>query len=88
MFLDGNGVKFYVGHMQLQTWRKRKKWSLRQMAAELSNIVRRDEKCSASVVLRWERGDSAPSLPYVAAIMEVTQGEVTVADLVRTSERG
>ena len=74
--------------MQLKTWRTRQKWSLRKMAAELSAVVKRDEQCAASVVLRWERGESSPSLPYVAAILKVTNEEVTVADLVRAAERG
>lgn len=73
--------------MQLKTWREKKGWSLRKMAAELSAVVKRDEKCAPSVVLRWERGDSSPSLSYVAAILKVTGEEVTLADLVRTAER-
>lgn len=49
-------------------------------------MVKRDEPCAASTVLGWERGDNAPSLSYAAAILKVTGGEVTLAELVRTSE--
>jgi transcriptional regulator with XRE-family HTH domain len=72
--------------MQLSTWRKRKGWSLRKMAKELTAAVRRDEPCAASTVLCWERGDTAPSLSYAAAILKVTGGEVMLADLVRAAE--
>ena len=74
--------------MQLSTWRKRQKWSLRKMAAELSAVVQRDERCSPSMVLRWERGDVAPPLSYAAAILKITEERVTLADLIRTAERG
>ena len=68
--------------MNLQAWRIKKKWSLRKMAAELSAVVGREEPCAASTILGWETGRFYPSLPYAAAIIQVTRGAVKLADLI------
>jgi len=56
------------------------------MAAEVTSAAGREEPCAASTVLGWERGESAPSLVYAVAILKVTDGDVTLVDLIRTSE--
>lgn len=55
------------------------------MASELTKEAGIAGPCAASTVLGWETGGSAPSLLYVAAIIKVTGGVVTLDDLVITA---
>lgn len=66
--------------MTLIEWRQRKGLNQTQVAVLLG--------VDPAMVSRWERGERAPSLQHAKTIMEVTRDEVTLADLVRTAERG
>lgn len=66
--------------MTLKEWRRGIGITQRK-AADLFGI-------DQAALCRWEKGDTAPSLPFAMKILDVTKGAVTLADLVRTSERG
>lgn len=66
--------------MTLREWRQ--KQGLTQVAlAEKLNTDR-------AMVAKWELGTHAPTMQSAIKILEITSGEVTLEDLVRTSERG
>lgn len=72
--------------MQLRTWREREGLTLQQLADWVSFVVKGGTPCTRGAVQRWEKGITVPSLAYAMAILEVTDGAVTLADLVRASE--
>lgn len=68
----------------LTQFRKRRKWSLRKMAAAVSAVIVEndsDEAVSASTVLRWESGKSEPSLFMALAIRKVCGRSVPLPSL-------
>jgi transcriptional regulator with XRE-family HTH domain len=58
----------------LLKWRKDKGWSQEEFARRLD--------VEPSMISKWERGTVMPSLPHAKKILEVTNGEVTLDDLV------
>lgn len=66
--------------MTLSQWRK----SLKKTQAEVASMLDTDQ----GTYSHWERGARAPALDAVKKIVDVSKGAVTLADLVRTSERG
>lgn len=66
--------------MTLLEWRKQQKMTQEGLAKLL--------KTDRALVCKWERGEHSPTAKTIMKIMEVTKGAVTLADIVRTSERG
>jgi transcriptional regulator with XRE-family HTH domain len=80
MRLDFRHVKPHSVFMTLSQWRK----SLKKTQAEVASMLDTDQ----GTYSHWERGARSPALDAVAKIVDVSKGAVTLADLVRTSERG
>lgn len=80
MRLDLRHVKPHSLPMTLIEWRKSRKMT----QEEVARLLETDQ----GTYSHWERGARAPALDAAAKILDVTKGAVTLADLVRTSERG
>ena len=80
MLLTSFLVKSIVSGMNLKSWRKSEGLTQEDVAGRIG--------VDQAHYSKWERGANAPSEEYAKKILAVTKGKVTLADLVRASERG
>lgn len=66
--------------MDLRTWRRREEHSL----ADLARLLGLDGRNPAARVQRWETGEARAPADIEALIVDLTGGEVTLADQHRT----
>lgn len=65
--------------MTLVEWRKQQHLTQKELAARLG--------VAQPQIAKWEKGTHSPTLESAQKILEISNGAVTLADLVRTAER-